>query len=536
MNTASQPEALRRREFIKAAGGAVAGAALGIQPGAAHGATSTMPRPNILYLMTDQHRGDCLGCGGNKVIQTPNLDRIAREGARFSAGYSSTPTCTPARSALLTGLSPWHHGMIGYGRVSNAYPLKLPQALRDAGYYTFGIGKMHWSPQKTLNGFCGTLVDESGRRETEGFISDYHKWFYEQAPGKDPGVTGIGWNDYRSGVYALPEELHPTYWTGQMAVDFLTKYDRPEPFMLKVSFARPHSPYDPPKRFWDMYNDADMPAPHVGDWAERHAPVDEPFSTTLWHGDLGVEQAKRSRRGYYGSISFIDEQIGRILTVLENRGMLENTFIIFSTDHGDMTGDHHLWRKSYAYEASAHVPYLVRLPGCMGMSDRRGRTIAQPVELRDFLPTFLDLAGAKIPEYLDGKSLLPLLRGQTDGWRPYIDLEHDVCYSQQNHWNALTDGQFKYIFHAYDGEEQLFDLRNDPGETRDLAREPAHASTLKRWRQQTVEHLSERGEPFVKNGKLAKRPRRMLYSPYYPGAEGNRPKPGGKVWGGAART
>jgi hypothetical protein len=109
------------------------------------------PRPNIVLLMTDQHRADCLGCDGNNVIRTPNLDRVAREGARFSCAYSATPTCTPARSALLTGLSPWHHGMLGYRRVSNEYPLKLPQAVRDAGYYTFGIGKMHWFPQKALN-------------------------------------------------------------------------------------------------------------------------------------------------------------------------------------------------------------------------------------------------------------------------------------------------------------------------------------------------------------------------------------------------
>jgi choline-sulfatase len=482
-----------------------------------------MKRPNILYLMTDQHRGDCLGCDGNAVIRTPHLDRLAKEGARFSAGYSSTPTCTPARSALLTGLSPWHHGMIGYGRVSNRYSFKLPQALRNAGYYTFGIGKMHWFPQKTLNGFCGTLVDESGRRETPEFISDYHQWFEKQAPGKDPNVTGIGWNDHRARTYALPEVLHPTYWTAQTAVDFLSKYDRPEPFLLKVSFARPHSPYDPPLRFMEMYKEDDMPKPHVGKWAERYAAVEQPFKNTLWHGDLGTDQARRSRRGYYGSVSFIDEQIGRIVHALERRGMLENTFIMFTADHGDMTGDHHLWRKSYAYEASARVPYLVRWPKLMGMNDRRGQTITQPVELRDWLPTFLDVAGAPIPDHLDGKSLLPLLSGQTDGWRDVIDLEHDVCYDKRNHWNALTDGRHKYIFHAFDGSEQLFDLHNDPGELNDLASEPAQAAVLKRWRRRMVEHLSERGETWVKNERLLTRPQRMLYSPNFPGAESVKP-------------
>lgn len=522
MSEASGSVGLRRREFIKASGGVLAGAALGLNPGQARGAKNPMTRPNILFLMTDQHRGDCLGCDGNRIIKTPNLDRIAREGARFSAGYSCTPTCTPARSALLTGLAPWHHGMLGYGRVSNRYPFKLPQALRDSGYYPFGIGKMHWFPQNTLNGFHGTLVDESGRRETKDFVSDYHKWFDKKAPGQDPAITGIGWNDHRAAAYALPEELHPTHWTGQMAVDFIEKYSRDEPFMLKVSFARPHSPYDPPKRFMEAYREDDMPAPYIGDWAGRHAPVDKPFKNTLWHGDLGVEQAKRSRRGYYGSISFIDEQIGRILATLDKRGMLENTFVIVVADHGDMTGDHHLWRKSYAYEASARIPYLVRLPSCMGLNDRRGGTIGQPVELRDVLPTFLDVAGGKTPDHLDGKSILPLLRGKTKGWRKYIDLEHEVCYSPRNRWKALTDGKAKYVFHAHDGEEQLFDLVNDPGETRDLAGNRAHGSKLKLWRQRMVEHLSERGEQFVKNDKLVKGSKRMLYSPNYPGAPGVR--------------
>jgi len=511
---------MNRRGFIRTAGAALAAPALGLGHRIAEGAKPGMQRPNILYLMSDQHRGDCLGCDGNPVIRTPHLDRIAREGARFSAGYTSTPSCTPARSALLTGLSPWHHGMLGYARVSNRYPLKLPQALRDAGYYTFGIGKMHWFPQKTLNGFCGTLVDESGRRQSKDFISDYHRWFEKQAPGKDPGATGIGWNDYRARTYVLPEELHPTYWTGQMAVDFLSKYDRAEPFLLKVSFARPHSPYDPPKRFMEMYKEDDMPAPHVGRWADRHAAVELPFKDTLWHGDLGPDQARRSRRGYYGSVSFIDEQVGRILRTLEQRGMLDNTLIIFTADHGDMTGDHHMWRKTYAYEASARIPYLVRWPKAMGVDDRRGKPITQPVELRDVLPTFLDVAGTPIPRHLDGKSVLPLLRGQTDGWRDFVDLEHDVCYSPRNHWTAVTDGRRKYIFHAFDGGEQLFDLDNDPGEIHDLAADPAHAAELKEWRQRMVEHLSERGEAFVKNGKLVKRPKRMLYSPHFPGAEG----------------
>jgi arylsulfatase A-like enzyme len=519
---------MTRRNLLKAAActSVLAGPATALS-------ASAPPKPNILYLMTDQHRADCLGCAGNKAIKTPNFDSLAADGVRFPNAYSSTPSCTPARSAILTGLSPWHHGMIGYGRIAGQYRFELPQAIRDAGYYLFGIGKMHWHPQKKLRGYHGLLLDESGRAETPGFVSDYRLWFKEQAPDLNPDATGIGWNDYRAKAYALPERLHPTAWTADRAVEFIEKYDRAEPFLLKVSFARPHSPYDPPQRLLDMYNVDDMPAPVVGAWAQRNAPLTMPTpaagdrakkkkaqpsdqpNPSLWHGDLGVRQAQESRRAYYASVTFIDEQVGRILAALKKRGLYDNTLILFFADHGDMLGDHHLWRKTYAYESSANIPMILRWPTGMGMNDRRGRTLPQTTELRDVLPTFLDAARAPIPGHLDGRSLLELVRGNTKSWRPWIDLEHSMCYDQ-DHWTALTDGRFKYIYYAYDGREQLFDMAQDPGETRNLAEEPASEPVLKQWRERMVQHLSERGEEFVSGGKLTIRKQRFLYSPHFP--------------------
>ena len=508
---------MSRREFCRLVTTGSVGLAIASEC-AAESQAPTTRRPNILLLMTDQHRADCIGADGNSIIKTPSYDRIAREGALFTHAYSSTPTCTPARAALLTGLSPWHHGMIGFGRIAERYPFEMPRALNDAGYYTFVSGKCHYFPQRNYHGFQGALLDESGRVWTPDFISDYRKWFKEKAPNLDPDATGIGWNDYRSGVYKLPEELHPTRWTGDRAVEFIEKYDRDEPFMLKVSFARPHSPYDPPKRFWDMYRDEDMPAPSVGKWAAKYAPGD-PKNYTSWHGDFGVAQAKRSRRGYYGSVTFIDEQVGRILKALEKKGELENTLIVTTVDHGDMLGDHHHWRKSYPYEGSARIPMLIRWPKCMGISAKRGVKLDQPVEIRDILPTFLDAAGAPIPKNLDGMSMLDLVRGKTDGWREYIDLEHGFCYAPENTWHALTDGRWKYIYYAFDGTQQLFDLKSDPGELNDLAQDPSCARALKSWRRRLVKHLSERGEPFVVNGDLGIRKKKQIYSPLFPGKQ-----------------
>ena len=259
-----------------------------------------------------------------------------------------------------------------------------------------------------------------------------------------------------------------------------------------------------------------MPAPHVGRWAEKYAPVEDISDNDLWHGDIGPDRTSKSRSGYYGSVSFVDEKIGMILAALEKRGLLDNTLILFAGDHGDMLGDHNLWRKSYPYEGSTHIPMIMRWPANMGMENSRGKAISRPVEHRDVLPTFLDTAGAAIPDGLDGRSLLKLVRGETADWREYIDLEHNVCYSEVNHWNALTDGRWKYIFHAFDGSQQLFDLETDPYELNDLTQDPSYNDILEAWRRRMVDHLSERGEGFVSNCDLIPRPNGMLYSPNYP--------------------
>ncbi len=214
-------------------------------------------------------------------------------------------------------------------------------------------------------------------------------------------------------------------------------------------------------------------------------------------------------------MSHVDEQIGRILDVLERRKMLDETLIVFLSDHGDMLGDHHLWRKTYAYEHSARIPMLMRWPKGM-LSDKRGLTRPEPVELRDILPTFLEAAAQSPRRPIDGRSLLSLVRNEGRGWRDWIDLEHNICYSPTNHWNALTDGKWKYIFHARDGEQQLFNLEKDRQELHDLASDTQYQSTLNKWRGRLTEYLSERGSEFVKGGELALRPQGRMTSPNFP--------------------
>lgn len=475
-------------------------------------------QPNIILIITDQQRGDAIGCSGNDRIITPNIDSLADDGYYFCNAYSATPSSTPARAGLLTGLSPWHHGMLGYGNVAEHYRYELPQMLSDCGYLTLGIGKMHWRPQNVLHGFHATILDESGRVESPYFMSDYRKWFQTMAPGKNPDETGIGWNEHAAATYKLPENLHPTVWTGDVAVCTIQHYEGDKPLFLKVSFARPHSPYDPPKRVLDKYVNIDMEPPAKGEWSKH---IGENITSPESDKDAAFahfcdEYVMNSKKHYYAAITLIDEQVGRIVQALKEKGIYDNAIVCFTSDHGDMMGDHHHWRKTYAYEGSSAIPFIIKFPQKMKVMKPVGTVIENPVELRDIFPTFIDLAGGQVPAEIDGKSLALLVKEKDPKWRRWIDMEHATCYSDHNYWCALTDGKIKYIWFLHTGEEQLFDLVNDPKETKDVSRERKYRRHLDELRTAMIEHLSERGEEWVKDGKLVIREKSLLYSPNYP--------------------
>ncbi|MDC1106664.1 arylsulfatase [Prolixibacteraceae bacterium] len=505
---------ISRRSFLQTSGVVAAGCS--IAPSGLHAANkNTIPKkqPHIIFIMTDQHRGDALGLI-NPIIKTPHIDQIGKNGLIFLNGYTSTPSCTPARSGLLTGQAPWNHGMLGYSRVARQYPIELPRLLRDSGYYTFGIGKMHWYPQKSLHGFHGTLVDESGRIDDDGYVSDYRDWFRLNGPGKDPDKTGIGWNENRADTYKLPKKLHPTQWTGETAIQFIENYDLENPMFLKVSFSRPHSPYDPPQEYLDKYDIKDIEGPVRSEWSEKFASEKKIHSPAF--GDFGDDFARKSKHHYYANISFIDDQVGRITDALKEKGIYDDCIICFTADHGDMMGDHNHWRKTYAYEGSAKIPFLMQYPKWYDSKREIGTEVMAPVELRDFLPTFLDAAGTSIPEKVDGSSLLSFVKEIDPEWREYIDLEHATCYKPHNYWAALTDGKMKYIWFIRTGEEQLFNLEEDPKETSDLSVKRKYHKTLEKWRERMVAHLEERGESFVKDGKLVTREKTLLIGPNFP--------------------
>ena len=503
---------ISRRGILKAGAGGIA--ALG---GMGAMRASTYPaRPNILLIMTDQHRADALGADGNKVIRTPNLDQLAAEGARFRRAYVSLPSCTPGRASLLTGMSPWGHGMLGYGTIAQRYRFEMPRMLREAGYYTVGVGKMHFTPQRNGHGFERLALEETWYKDR--FTCDYRAWLAKEAPGVDCDASGLGYNDRRAIAWPHREEYHPTYWTAQQGIDFLNSYRGAEPFFLKVSFQRPHCPYDPPPRWMKAYEDADLPKAAVGKWAqEEYGKFTNPKPADAPRGNLDAAIVRNMRQGYYGAISFVDEQIGRVLDALRKRGAMENTLIIFCADHGEMAGDQHLWRKTYAYEGSSRIPLIIRW-GSRVLQAFRGQAHGYPVELRDILPTFLHLAGVRMPDEMEGRDLLPLLGGMNSGWREYLDLEHATCYYPENCWTGLVDKRQKYVYHAYTGKEQLFDLERDPQELVDLSTDADHATDLTKWRERMVRHLALRGEEWVKGDKLVVRRKTILYGKNYPRA------------------
>ena len=472
---------------------------------------------NILLIMTDQHRADALGCCGNKSIETPNLDWIASQGTVFHRAYTPCPSCIPARACLITGMTPWNVGILGMGRgqgpMGTGFAHTLPGELSAAGYHSQGIGKMHFFPQRTLNGFHHTVLDESGRSEDRNFVSDYVQWFEKNKTG-DYGIIdhGLDWNSWMARPYHAPEFLHPTFWTASESIKFLKQRDPVKPFFLKMSFERPHSPYDPPSYYYDLYKDREVPKPYIGDWDQIHH-VANASSPVTWRGERNELETMRARRAYYGSITFIDQQIGRVLMYLQNENLMKSTMIIFTSDHGDMLGDHYLWRKTYAYEGSAGIPLIIRLPGS---GNGLQKECYQPVAIQDIMPTVLEAAELPVPDTVDGLSLLPLMSGNFTNWREYVHGEHSTCYDEIQEMQFLTDGKMKYIWFPRTGAEQLFNLMSDPGECDDLHEQTAYQSELAKWRSRLIKELEPRNAGLTQDDKLVcQAGKGPIVSPHY---------------------
>jgi arylsulfatase A-like enzyme len=454
-------------------------------------------QPNIVLICVDQWRGDCLSAAGHPVVMTPYLDGWMATGTRFRRAYSATPTCVPARAALFTGLSQEHHGRVGYrDGVPWEYPTTMAGELGRAGYQTQAVGKMHVYPERRKMGFDNVALHDGylhfarSRNADLAEIDDYVPWLREKM-GYDADYIdhGLNCNSIVARPWDKPEYVHPTTWVVTRSIEFLRDRDAERPFFLYASFHRPHPPYDPPAWAFDQYIDQEMPDPPVGDWVDLWQEYEDSVSPESQVARYEPRLLQRARAGYYGHMSHIDQQVERLLEELRGHG---DTVICFVADHGEMMGDHHLYRKSLPYEGSANVPFAIAGPGIpAGVND-------SVVELRDVFPTLLDVAGGSVSG-LDGQSVLPLARGESVDWRTDLHGEH-LAFGQSIQW--LTDGREKYVWCSGTGAEQFFDLTVDPTELLDLARDPSNSDRVAQWRSRLVEALAGRPEGFVDGGQL----------------------------------
>jgi len=462
---------------------------------------------NVILITADQMRGDCIGALGHPDVKTPVLDTMINHGVAYDRAYSATPTCIPARAALFTGLGQRSHKRVGYEDcVDWDYENTLPRAFADGGYHTQCVGKMHVWPPRSLMGFHNVVLHDGflPHRNTDTSahtwwdrVDDYTQWLRQRA-GNDADINdwGIHCNSWVARPYTLPEHLHPTNWAVSESIDFLRRRDRRKPFFLWTSFVAPHPPLLPPACYFDMYAGKDLRPPYVGSWAEEIGGENPDFDS--FDGRLDEDDIHRMQAGYYGLITHMDHQIGRLLRALKDEGILENTVILFTSDHGEMLGDHHMFRKSQALEGSVSVPMILYDPG-RHLDLPYGSRCERLTELRDVMPTLLSAADLTVPEEVEGKSLLRALGD--DAWREYIHGEHTSQRDGRSEQYIVTR-EMKYIWFSDTGREMLFDLLKDPHELNDVSGADAYADTLARMRYILIRELDGREEGYSDGTRL----------------------------------
>ena len=459
---------------------------------------ATERRRNVLLITADEMRHDCLGMAGHPVVRTPHLDALAARGVRFTNAYTPYPVCVPARLSIMSGQYAHAHGATGNGAMIPSGQPTVAGLARDAGYRTAAIGKMHFWPPYAPVGFehmrlaeqngAGWKVDDyhSDYLAQRGLIDEWDRWDQHQ-PYRDQAPPEY-WASFGARASALPDEHYHTTWIAEETISWL-KQDDPRPFFAWTSFIKPHHPFDPPRPWDAMYDPATVPP--LGDPAEALA---KPLMTEGGRRDprraffdlrnLSGEAFAHVAALYYATISHIDHHVGRILTTLQDLGRLDDTVVVFTSDHGDYMGDYGLILKSPSvpYDALARVPMIVAGPGC-----RRGAACHALVSLVDLLPTVAAIAGAPIPRFVQGRDLAPLFADPATGatgWRSAV-------FSETREIKAVRTERHKYLYNRRLAIEELYDLETDPGERRNLAPDSASAPLLAEMRRRLLDWLIE---------------------------------------------
>jgi len=451
-------------------------------------------RPNILFIMADQYRWDALGCSGGWA-ETPNFDKIASEGVRFSSCVTNSPVCIPARVSLATGRYPHNTGV--WNNLHHNMPADTPtwmQAIRNAGYRTSVFGKTHLhvhqgdlrDREHLVNAYGMDDVDEIGgprasrrvlshmteRWEKKGLWKAYQDDYDERFKAKPCMV--------RPSV--LPLEDYADVYVGQQAKKYLAAYDRDQPWFCWVSFGGPHEPWDAPEPYASMYRPEDMPKPMPPIEEARARPASYLDVRYEHHpADVTDEELAAMRANYAGNVSLIDAQVGEVMEAIAARGELANTVIVFSSDHGEMNGDYGLVYKSTFLNGAVRVPLLVRTPATLN-GPARGSVSDGPVEWFDIGPTLVELAGGELGHRQFARSLCPVLAD------PAVDIR-DEAVSELQGEVMIMDRDWKMAVNEKGQPYLLFDLRNDPDERRNLAGDPGMAEVEDELRMRMFRHI-----------------------------------------------
>ena len=427
----------------------------------------THGRKNVLLVTADQWPGSLLGCAGHLVVQTPTLDQLARNGVRYTRAYSESPICIPARRTLMTGTSTCTHGDRVFGTTTPMpdHLTTLPQAFRDAGYQAYSVGKLHVYPPRDRIGFDDALLGEEGRPHL-GAIDDYEMFLADRGHVGQQFAGGMNNNGYMHRPWHLPEECHSTNWATQAICRVIKRRDPKRPAFWYLSYTHPHPPLTPLAVYMDHYRAFAVPDALWGDWCDNPdaLPTTLKMGRNFWRM-LPPAALAEMRRAFYALCTHIDHQLRVVLGTLREEGMLDDTVVMFTADHGDMLGDFGLYAKRTFYEGSTRVPMLVM--GAAGDTRTPPGTVdGRLVGLADVMPTLLSLADSPVPATVEGIAMTGA---------PRRDVLYGDCLDNHGATRMLHDGRHKLIWYPAGNRVQVFDLHADPEERHDVADVPDYA-------------------------------------------------------------
>ena len=456
-------------------------------------------QPNLLFIYADQHRADVMGCAGNDIVITPNLDRLASEGVRFDHAWTESPICQPARASLLTGRYPSDHGVLG-NFAGDCQPEwdTFPRRLQQAGYTTASIGKTHFDawPMGAEPGTPAPTDEWIGSFGFDHVVGEFDRYvhlfdvetpymrFLREHDALEPYQEVVqanfrGGDRHWKGVTSpLPQELDLTCFLADEAQQWIGRQPGDRPWFLQLSFVQPHVPLMGDPIWADHYASAQIertarsePTPTTDEWATHLNGLRKHSHSELLTDDFVLAGARQ----YYAMVSLIDQRIGDLLAQLEKQGQLDNTWIVYSADHGEMLGDHGLMAKMNFYRSSVRVPLIVRPP-----AGTTGRVETAPVQAFDIAATMLDAGSAAALDGAPSRSLVPFVTGDGDTAREHVASMIRIRPDLPT-WQAITDGHWRATINVDTGEaSELFDLDTDPDEATNLVGDAASSEAVHR--------------------------------------------------------